>query len=189
MKRRVMSLATALSLVSCWAAMLVWGRSHSRSDAVKFQRVLDAGQPLKVLTIVLYSGAGCVEVTLAKDVLYWPDQLELPGRSLYLSEDRPAHPVSAPINLGWRRRFAGFGVTKDWSNKPPSLTLITLPGVGRLMVAKPVGWTESFRAVWVPYWVFVVMFGVMPGRRVYLWWRGRRRKVRGVCVECGYDLR
>jgi len=168
---------------------VLWARSYWRSDAVKFQKVLDGAQPLTLRTVVLYSGAGSVEMTLSRDVLYWPDQLELPGRTLYSSEDNPERPSNGPINLGWRRHFAGFGVIKDWSNRPASLTLISLPGVGRLMVARPVGWTESFRAVWAPHWFLALIFAVLPGRLIFRWARARRRKLRGLCAGCGYDMR
>ena len=41
----------------------------------------------------------------------------------------------------------------------------------------------------VPYWFLVLATGLLPGRRAWVWWRGRRRVAKGHCPACGYDLR
>jgi hypothetical protein len=178
-----------MSLVLCTVTVFFWIRSYQTSDAIKLQKVLDDGQPLTLRTIMFYSGNGCVEMAVSKSVLYWPDSLPLPNKSEYWMADAPHHPSMIQINAGWRRTFAGAGVIKDWEQPPASLSLLTLPGVGRLYVAKPAGWTQSFRAVWVPHWFFVLLFAAMPARKLYLSHRSWLRRRRGLCGACGYDMR
>jgi hypothetical protein len=50
----------------------------------------------------------------------------------------------------------------------------------------------AFRYVTVPYWMLCAVFGVMSWPAVMGVARGvrrRRRRRRGLCAECGYDLR
>jgi len=74
----------------------------------------------------------------------------------------------------------------------PRETLWQRAGFGRMTHAQPVAgvWGSSMRSstVWVPYWALIGLTAVGPvkaivGRAV----RHRRRK-RGLCPRCGYDL-
>ena len=74
---------------------------------------------------------------------------------------------------------------------PPSIAthLYNIQFLGQLFISKPMGWTESLRAAWVPHWLVALVFAAWPVRRIYLWERSRRRKKHGLCEGCGYDLR
>jgi hypothetical protein len=48
---------------------------------------------------------------------------------------------------------------------------------------------QSTRVGRVPHWPIVIATGLMPGARLLLWLRRRRRKPAGHCAACGYDLR
>lgn len=45
------------------------------------------------------------------------------------------------------------------------------------------------RFVMAPYWFFVMCFGILPLRAALRYKKARRRRRRGLCVTCGYDLR
>jgi len=44
-------------------------------------------------------------------------------------------------------------------------------------------------SVRVPLWPLVLLFGIVPMRRLSAWCRGRRDALQGHCRACGYDLR
>jgi len=74
--------------------------------------VLDAAQPLKVRTMMLYSGAGAVELDAGERSCCTGRINGVAGKSLYSSENRPQHPMTAPINLGWSDQLAGLGLQR-----------------------------------------------------------------------------
>jgi hypothetical protein len=51
-------------------------------------------------------------------------------------------------------------------------------------------WDAHAEEFEVPYWLPVVLHAAWPAARTLAWWRGRRRELlRGLCADCGYDLR
>jgi hypothetical protein len=48
---------------------------------------------------------------------------------------------------------------------------------------------DTHVALRLPHWVLVAAAAVMPLRALTAWRRAKRRRRRGQCVECGYDLR
>ena len=49
-------------------------------------------------------------------------------------------------------------------------------------------WTRE-RMVVVPDWFLVIVLGLVPVMRLRSWRAERRRKLQGLCLRCGYDLR
>ena len=49
--------------------------------------------------------------------------------------------------------------------------------------------SRTFLAVVVPYWLPATLLFVLPARSLALHLRRRRRRARGRCPSCGYDLR
>ena len=47
---------------------------------------------------------------------------------------------------------------------------------------------EYWHAI-VPSWFAVIVFGLLPGFRLWTWNRQRKRKRDNLCLKCGYDLR
>jgi hypothetical protein len=41
----------------------------------------------------------------------------------------------------------------------------------------------------LPYWLLFIATAMLPGTRFSRWSRSRQKRPRGVCTECGYDLR
>ena len=67
-------------------------------------------------------------------------------------------------------------------------------GFGRGRVLLKPSLDPSMRSgygVWyaAPYWFFALCFGLLPAREILRWSKRRRRRRRGQCRICGYDLR
>jgi ankyrin repeat protein len=51
------------------------------------------------------------------------------------------------------------------------------------------GETGEVRSVILPLWLLALLLAVIPGARGYVAFKRRHARGRGLCVECGYDLR
>jgi hypothetical protein len=51
------------------------------------------------------------------------------------------------------------------------------------------GRNHSYLSVTVPYWFLILWLALLPGRQVFIFYRNRSRRRRGLCIACGYDLR
>jgi len=106
------------------------GRSYWRSDAVKFQRVLDAAQPLKVPRLCCTAGRGALN-DAGERCAVLAAQLELPGnRCIPQKIGRASDERADPIWDGGDS-LRDLGLPKMGPISRHRLTLITLPGVGR----------------------------------------------------------
>ena len=47
----------------------------------------------------------------------------------------------------------------------------------------------EIRALRMPYWLFIILFILVPMARVYVQWKRARAMQRSLCTHCGYDLR
>lgn len=178
-----------VSLFMSMGVCLLWLRSYAVADALYWRSVLNE-KPSLVKAYSIRSARGCIEGIITTDHVYVPSDARLLGGMAHEVQVSPQHPKDVVIKTGWRRASAGFGVMHD-REYPPSIAthLYNIQFLGQLFISKPMGWTESLRAAWVPHWLLVLAFGAWPMRRIYLWERSRRRKKRGLCVSCGYDMR
>jgi hypothetical protein len=185
MKRWLTNGMAAISLVICLALCVLWARGYWRSDALRFAKVVKKGeQPWRVRTLLIYCGKGCVEVGVGRDAYYLPGSGAAEEWRFYHAEDQPKHPSAGS---GVVSKFAGFGMIEEENGGPP---LWSVPLMKKLMLtSRQSYWTEKFRGIWAPYWFLVLVFGAMPGRRIYQWQENRTRRKRGLCEVCGYDLR
>jgi len=186
MRRWIIKITTALSLALCIAICALWIRSYYRSDAVRYRKAIDHEEPMHARVSVLYSGAGAVQFGVGTSLHYMPRETSPPYWWSYSCEDDPEQPSQTPITTGWKHSIAGFGLLSDRKSGPP---MSNLPLVGHLFVPTGFQWTRDFAAVWVPHWSLALLFAMLPARRMQLWLRSRRRKARGLCLSCGYDLR
>jgi hypothetical protein len=46
-----------------------------------------------------------------------------------------------------------------------------------------------YRVWWVPLWLPMLVTGLLPAWRLTGYVKRRRRRLRGLCMACGYDLR
>ena len=169
------NLATAVSLIVLLATVIawrwsyisrevtVWGRSDERGDvehARRLQVIVDAGR------------IGVLEVLSV-------DPEPVAGRPWYRAEvhARALYDAWGPYSNAWRQSgrypaLAGFRAGRH--------------GVG---AASPGG-----RSHWVilPFWPLALVSAPLPAvwlRRHLTALRARRRRARGLCASCGYDMR
>jgi|SRR5688572_30637265 len=111
--------------------------------------------------------------------------------------------VTWPLHPGWEVNRGNFGITTDFDVGDETGRQVSLyrgfPG-GAVRTIRRTYASESGQApyvareldVWLPYWLLVVISAPLP-----LWLAARqrvafvraRRRARGQCATCGYDLR
>ena len=176
MKRHLLNLLTALSLLACVAVGALWAGSYGRPLYVARQTFTAGGAP-----------AGRVWAYRAA-VTRGRIRLERVERTA--SGYAPLPPaVDAPGRAYW-----SWGVPLPWDTAgrlPPAKSLLNRLGFHRLEgTVRYTVWEDGrFRGVMVPAWLCVITLAAPS-----LAWsvrRGsdRRRLAKGCCVRCGYDLR
>jgi hypothetical protein len=171
---------TVISLILCAATVLGWGvgaihpfnlRLHSKPER-SFFAIFDVWTfkvAEQLMTPVVHPGArGSDTATLGA---FW---------TLY--GKRNTGGITFDPRYTWDYRgvlgFGGIGfksaIEDAWAGNPP----VVLYKVNVL-----------FRAVRVPYWGLILLFGFLPGWRYWGWRREARRIREGLCESCGYDLR
>jgi len=161
MKRHLLNLLTALSLLLCVAILFVWDRGR--------------GAPYPLGTIrtgsrlaQAYSRSGALH-------LYW--SWGRPSDGGLLEANWEKHTSSDP-----QRRFDGIG---GWG---PSLCL-QLPSLANQDLSNDVRFQTGFSYLHLPLWLPGLIAGALPACRTWSRFHKRRRTRRGLCPACGYDLR
>ena len=166
MKRRLLNLLTALSLVLCVATVVLWVRSYWVSDAVLWSS--GSGE----------RGAQTIRGTLAFV------ETDVPHRRTRVRWDRfygdlpspweDASPPSLPNRLGFGYRFRLLPTANIRLPNPDPDVPALPPVIGS-------------RIVLVPLWFPAILFALLPAARLYR--RVRPHHTSGHCLACGYDLR
>jgi hypothetical protein len=178
MARRLFNLLTALSLLPLIAAAAMWVRSEFTSDVWVHARLVTVipGRPVapRVDYVVSHDGG----------LLFRGSR----GGGGFITTTQPS-------DQGWRHD-AGFVSVPEWT-LPRVDTWFSRPGVraGRQQNRSGAGGFGPFDDIEIEfrYWLLVALAAVLPAARVP--WlllerrRRRRRQRRGLCAECGYDLR
>jgi hypothetical protein len=60
--------------------------------------------------------------------------------------------------------------------------------LGEVKGQGPMGY-KSTLVVCAPYWFLILVFAILPARLFYRVMKIRRRRMKGLCLMCGYDLR
>src|SRR5688572_26361213 len=102
-----MNVLAGVSVVMCAAVCILWVRSYSGSDAVRYTRMIQAGYPHHLRMLVFVSGAGATQVGWGLEYYYARPQSPPPAMWEYLCEDEPVHFHN--IQSNWKYSFAGFG--------------------------------------------------------------------------------
>jgi hypothetical protein len=172
MKRRLLNLVTALSLLLCVAVVALWIPSYRKgftAGAVTFWPNR-AGYGGGAVAAELTSGAVVVEGFLLSKS---EPNFEGTWPGIHLERSDPGHPFDDFLfRRAWRGRIAGFGVIDDRLTIPP-------PEVDDLRVV----------GVCVPAWFATAALAALPVTRFVRAQRSRRRRSLGLCPKCGYDLR
>jgi hypothetical protein len=174
----------------------MWGRSYTKQDVLEHRQVSEEKPASRLRRFYIRSALGGVEVMVARDRLVWAEGQRPPMGWRYQSQEWDQDPNFSTMNQGWRRRLVGFEVVNRFGRPPAPLeVLVTIRSLkvrtydGWSDTRTSVRWIESLRGVIVPYWALLVVSSVLPARQYRKWSRRRRRRERGLCVKCGYDLR
>jgi len=158
-------------------------------DEVRWKRRLEGWGPVPVRTIYIRSARGSVEVGTSKEQRFEYREWR-PRMWNYEQGEGPINPAARAVEHGWAKKYAGFGLMRDWRGEASAYRLIESFEGGEVRYRNlPVSHTESIVAVWAPSWFVALGSGALPARWAYVWLRGRRRERRGMCLRCGYDLR
>lgn len=170
MTRRLLKLLTALSLLLCVAVGVLWVRSYGRLDSVfcNYTSGTDDRPHRTCFGASSSLGSACFSYLYDdadRALLNSYDDLLMFGRGWYHefhSERRPETPrVPGAAGIG------GVRWLFESQHRPER--------VRRAVV------------ILVPYWLLALACGLAPATRLY---RHRsRRPRRGLCSQCGYDLR
>ena len=159
MKRRLLNVLTALSLLLCVAVAALWGRSYFVFDDGHF---LVGDRSLGV-------GSFRGEISLSQ-VKAGPLAGHFPTEwrtTLVAKIDQSQERLSAQCQ--WRLLGAGVGRHVFWAGEPLK------PLTNRVLV--------------LPYWLLAVVTSAPPAMRGIRLLRARRRLIHSVCPHGGYDLR
>ena len=160
MRRRLLHILTALSLLLCVAAVVLWVRSYWRGDCVS---VTTYRPPRGIAEWFVRSNDG---------VLY------------FARNDYDANHGSDPRPLTWDSHEANpiFAHPAVQARQPHFVLGPFSLGGANLSTVTHVAFT-------VPHWFPAALAAVAPTAWLARSARARRRRHGGLCVRCGYDLR
>ena len=164
MKRRLLNVLTALSLLLCVAVAAVWVRSYFIGDWVVHRHLSPLTDGVAATDWILWSGRGSAafSVTRFRWGAFSDWTPELRGGWTWRRVWPPDDPTdTGPLTSRWNR--IGFGAR--WE-------------------AAPAGTYDRFVAV--PMWLLFLFVAAAPCTRAY---HMIRRHPPGRCKHCGYDLR
>ena len=173
MKRRLLNLLTALSLLLCAVVIVVWARSESTFEDVR------------------YVSAGPFRWTA-----WGVSSVDGPVFFGHVTHTMP--PGNSGVVGGWRFE-SSTGKSRLWSWGMAYLMQMGRFGHHRLgfgvMHQEGIPVREDIEAVWalmVPHWFLACLCAVLPAlwaREAVLRRRAARRGEHHLCTRCGYDLR
>jgi hypothetical protein len=196
MIHRLFTIAWPLSLLLCSLAIGLWLRSYWVADTWTVQRIHyqktvgdDPNDELYLGQIAqdfVQSNQGSISIFLRRSA----DDLTLaPLNVKEWSQDYPEGNV-----LLWDRD------TPSWPRRHFEVFQVNESHVLFHHLGFFVGWCNiggissqftqfTLKELEVPTWFIAALAFLLPGRRALRWIGLRRRKIRGRCVSCGYDLR
>jgi hypothetical protein len=183
-KRRLVSLAAAVSLLLCVATVALWVRSHYVGDELQWER-----------------WEGAVRRKDPGDWTHWTYTIQIAAGSVSISRDvLYGDGPNAVKTLGRFLGRSGFSYRRN----PPEVPFFALAATG--FAEEPLCWGFRYKHgtlpqpgwprpaleqhnLTVPLWSLAAVFAVLPlpwvVRRVRILMRSRV----GRCPKCGYDLR
>lgn len=174
MRRWASNILAGLSLLLCLAVVCVWVRSYWRTEGWwRFPYFVEKNE-YRQDRISLRRGR--------VDVSLWSFTID----SGFIKMMKSATEAASYDDTSWTRErgdpwrperehwweFLGLYVRLQKNVRSPAI-----PGTG----------SQVF--VSIPYWLLVAVTAIAPGLWGMQYWRKRRRKRKGMCRNCGYDLR
>ena len=164
--RRLHTVSTALSLLLCVVAVVLWMRSWSREEGVGWIGRHPAGvveRPERWVGVVWGQGAVCVF-------------FERPG-------------VGWRVGRGPFTAHSRLSTRPDFLPSPPSWHGMLDLGAWRVQQRTTDGSVISIDYWYAPLWLVAAATTVLPALRARRRLRERSRRRSGLCAVCGYDLR
>jgi hypothetical protein len=167
-KRRLVTLVAAASLLLCVVTAGLWWRSYRTFDTVHY--IHHSAEAVQSVGIRTFCGFfECFANWATKEYL---GEVNL-GQPGFAYDSGDAALLRKRRNLARRVHdnssrgtFAGFGFRILRRDGP-----------------------ETLRVYWVPMWFLAGLFGVLPAMRAWSIVRGHKRRRAQSCPTCGYDLR
>jgi hypothetical protein len=186
----IFNLLSVLCLLLCIAAIAMWVRSYYRIDSVIHFMPRDEQKTMWIDHHTM--------VTIRSGPVYEADSRRGELRLLYLVNDGSYYRCEASRWTSYRfedeellrdmppapwipQTRVGFAIEhQPVSGLPYNLPPGTVPTL-------PTAYT--IHAIYTPWWLWVGVFAVLPGRRAIQMARAKRRRRKGRCERCGYDMR
>ena len=165
-KRRLVTLAAAASLLLCVATTVLWVRSFIRSDAVLYFANARRAWAIQ-------SARGHLDFT------NWTsdEPQQVPG-------------FGAPGFQYKSGSAANYATAEDWGrglDPSPDLGSAWFMGFGFLSYdAFP---ENRLRAIGIPHWFLALLCAIPPALRLRGWMGSWRNPAHNLCSACGYDVR
>jgi hypothetical protein len=177
MIRRLFTIVSGVSLLLCGVAVLLWIRSYIVSEEWEGGRVAalgPSGQDMLELTVSPFRGSLEIQFVKTRVVdihtLFAQAGLtdeRIPEIGWSVEHVRPRETTSRDRNTIWKR--IGFGLDH-----------------GGFSIENG---DESWWIIGIPLWLTALVTAAMPVRSGLAFLSRRRRKRRGLCAFCRYDLR
>jgi hypothetical protein len=171
MKRIGIRIAATVSAIVCVAALALCVRSFMIFDHVYVPyELIDTDRVGGGSSITLSSQRGLAGITYTRNVIPRTVARSSEERAARRRQPRPISHVTQHPHHGvdhmWRT--LGFGTGGDGLRHAAD---------------------SGYFGVWFPYWLMVLLFGILPTIALRRWIATRRTLLVGTCPDCGYDLR
>ena len=163
MRRRLLNLLTALSLLLCVVVAALWVRSFWRSDGVQHGGPAETSWGSETGTLVFSRS--------------YPGESGIGSTAGWEFNSYPVEPrEDSPFINGQQFRYRAFGF--EIASYLPARGTVAANGANM-----------RFWYVYVPHWFAVAVLALPPSLGLWRRWRRRRKIGAGLCPACGYDLR
>jgi hypothetical protein len=172
MKRHLLNLMTALSLLLTSAVSALWVRSYSQTQGVGYST--SPASNGREWTYSVRADCDGVQLWVRRaEGVRWPSPA---GFSAFSARVDPLERDSVRDRRRSTAAWRCLGVQVHGQD---------------VIHARPDAWaaSESGRSLLLPFWVLLAITLTLPLARAGLAWRNQRRRSSGLCLRCGYDLR
>lgn len=200
MKRATGLFCDTLSAIALAGVLLLWVRGYGTADTLEYgsyrrDREDEWGHVQWTQVTSCTPGIGVIVIRYTQSGPYEP--LYRPKGSSEWRFRSPSRAAQDPFGIvtAASERYGGFGAgsvrdvrTVLARESPREFNERELRGIP----APSFELRTAARAVVAPYWFLAMVMAIRPAWRVHRttqWWQRRRRSRRGLCPDCGYDLR
>ena len=184
MKRRLLNLLTVLSLLLCFAVIVLWVRSFWLQSAIMRNSVVVTA-PHSLRTQWFVSASGRVGWA---DLHLWTSA-EAAAEAAHQSGGRPRYQFREKPLLPTSRWTWGYRRVVETKRKATREGLQLFGFCFEAFNDADPRLSERQLDVWIPYWFVASALATPAATRMALHWRRRWCRSANLCPSCGYDLR